>query len=84
MKNKFLVKIFLPASGHFYEMRIPRQLKIAQVVAMIVSYLQKNDEGEYVPTMEAMLYDMRNGRNLDGNAFVETSGIGNGSCLMLI
>lgn len=84
MADKLLIEIYLPASGQVYEMRIPRQLKVAQVTDMVTEYLKSKDDGEYVPTKEAVLCDRNTGKTYDTNAFIDRLGLENGTRLMLI
>lgn len=83
MKNKILLEVCLPAAERHYEVRIPRQLKVAQATGMLIGYLKKQD-GEYIPTEESVLCDMESGKALDSNAFIDTVGLHNGSRVMLI
>lgn len=83
MKNKILLQLCLPVVERNFDIRIPRQLKVAQVTDMIVEYLKKQDE-EYIPTGESVLCDMESGRVLDSNAFIDDVGLHSGSRIMLI
>jgi len=83
MKNKILLELCLPMAEKWFEVRIPRQLKVAQATAMLVEFLKKQDE-EYIPTEESMLCDMESGRALDANAFIDEAGLQNGSRVMLV
>lgn len=83
MRNKILLEIYLPAAEKSFDVRIPRQLKVAQVTGMLVEFLKRRDE-EYIPTMESVLCDMESGRAFDSNAFIDTVGLHNGSRVMLI
>lgn len=83
MKNKILLEVCLPAAERSFDVRIPRQLKVAQVTGMLVEFLKKQDE-EYIPTGESVLCDMESGRAFDSNAFIDTVGLHNGSRVMLV
>ncbi len=83
MKNKILLELCLPMAERCFEVRIPRQLKVAQATAMLVEFLKKQDE-EYIPTEESMLCDMESGRALDANTFIDQAGLQNGSRVMLV
>lgn len=78
-----MLEICLPAADRSFDMRIPRQLKIAQVTSMLAEFLKKQDEA-YIPTEESVLCDMENGRIFDSNAFIDTVGLQNGSRVMLV
>ena len=83
MKNKILLEICLPAAEKSFDVRIPRQLKVAQATGMLVEFLRKQDI-EYIPNGESVLCDMESGRAFDSNAFIDTAGLHNGSRVMLV
>lgn len=83
MKNKILLEVCLPVAERTYEVRIPRQLKVAQATGMLVEFLKKADDG-FIPTDESVLCDMESGRAFDSNAFIDAIGLHNGSKAMLI
>lgn len=83
MKNKIILEVCLPAAERSYDVRIPRQLKVAQATGMLVEFLKKQEEG-YIPTEESVLCDMESGRAFDSNAFLDTAGLHNGSRVMLV
>jgi len=84
MKNKYMVEVYLPAAGYSYEMRLPRQIKVAKATQMIIDFIRLRDEGEYVPGDDAKLYDMSSGMLYDWNAFVDKAGISEGTRMMLV
>lgn len=83
MRNKILLEVYLPAAERSFDVRIPRQLKVAQATTMLVEFLKRQDE-EYIPTRESVLCDARSGRAFDPNAFIDTAGLHNGSRIMLL
>ena len=82
--NKVLVEIFLPASGISYEMKIPRQLKVIQVLEMINNYLRNVEDAEYTPDADSVLCNANTGEIFESNAFIEELGLMNGAKIMLI
>lgn len=83
MKNKILLEICLPMVERSFDVRIPRQLKVAQATGMLVEFFKKQDE-EYIPTDESVLCDMESGRVFDPNAFIGEVGLHSGSRVMII
>lgn len=83
MRNKILLEVCLPAADRFFEVKVPRRLKVVQVTDMLVEFLRKQG-GEYIPTKESVLCDMESGNVFDSNAFIDTLGIHNGSRVMLV
>lgn len=83
MRNKVLLKICLPMVGKSFDVRIPRQLKVAQATGMLVEFFKKQDE-EFIPTEESVLCDMESGRVFDSNEFIDDAGLHSGSRVMLL
>ena len=83
MKNKILLEVYLPASGKSFDVKVPRQLKIAQVTTMLIDFLKKQDE-EFIPGNDSVLCEVGTGKAFDSNAFIEMVGLHNGSRIMLI
>lgn len=83
MKNSILLELCLPAAERSFEVRVPRQLKVAQVTGMLIEFLKKRDE-EYLPTEDSVLCDLESGRAFDSNAFIGCIGLQNGSRVMLL
>ncbi|MCM1026241.1 MAG: hypothetical protein NC432_07380 [Roseburia sp.] len=83
MKNKILLELYLPAAEKSFEIRVPKQIKVAQAVGMLVEFLKKRDEG-YLPTEDSVLCDLESGRVFDANAFIGCIGLQNGSRVMLV
>lgn len=82
--HKILIQIYLPANDCVYEMRVPKQLKIREVLNMLEPFLQRHANEGFIPHEDMILCDMDNGRTLDSNEFVERSGLHNGSKVMVI
>lgn len=83
MKNKILLEIYLPAAEKSIEVRIPRQIKVAQALGMLVEFLKRQD-GEYIPSDESVLCAMETGKAFDANAFIDNLGLHDGSQVMLV
>lgn len=83
MKDKILLEVCLPAAERSFDIKIPRQLKVAQAIDMLLEFLKRQEE-EYIPTRESVLCDMENGRAFDSNAFIDTLGLHDGSKVMLV
>lgn len=83
MKNKILLELWVPAAERSFDIRVPRQLKVAQAADMIVEFIKRQEEG-YLPTNESVLCDMESGRPFDPNAFIDGIGLHNSSRIMLL
>lgn len=82
--HKILVQIYLPANDCVYEMRVPKQLKVQDVLAMLEPFLQRHANDGFIPHKDLVLCDMDTGRTLNANEFIERAGLHNGSKLMVI
>ena len=84
MNNKALVEIFVPASGQKYDVYIPLDVKMSDVVTMVAGALSDLSNGRYKATGEAILCDADTGIIFNINMEVAELGIKTGSRLMLI
>lgn len=84
MNNKVLVEISVPAAGRTYDVYIPLESKMSEVVKMVAGALSDLSEGKYKATDEAILCDAETGTVFDVNIEVAELGIKTGSRLMLI
>jgi len=84
MNNKALVEIFVPAAGQKYDVYIPLESKMSEVIKMVASALSDLSDGKYKATDEAILCDADTGIIFNVNMEVAELGIKAGSRLMLI
>lgn len=84
MNNKALVEISVPAAGQKYDVYIPLECKMCDVVKMVAGALSDLSDGKYKATDEAILCDAETGIIFNVNMEVDELGIKTGSHLMLI
>lgn len=84
MRNKLILRVYLPASGETYEIKASRSLRVKQVTDILVSFLQGRGTGEYIPDNSAVLCDMKTGDEHEAGAYIGEAGILQGDKLMLI
>ena len=84
MNNKVLVEILLPAAGQKYDVYIPLDNKMSDVVKLVAAALSDLSEGKYMATDESVLCDADTGIIFNINTEVAELNIRNGSRLMLI
>jgi hypothetical protein len=82
--NKVLVEIFLPAANESFDVYIPVESKLSEVLQLVSSLLSDLSEGKYKATQDAVLCDAKTGMIFNINMAVSELGIQNGSRLMLI
>lgn len=84
MNNKALVEIIIPAASQKYDVYIPLDSKMSEVVAMVANALSDLSNGRYKATSDAVLCDADTGIIFNINTEVAELGIKTGSRLMLI
>ena len=84
MNKKALVEISVPAAGQRFEVYIPLESRMSEVVAMVAGALSDLSGGSYKATESAVLCDAQTGAIFNVNMEVAELGIKNGSRLMLI
>lgn len=84
MNNKALVEISVPAANRKFDVFIPMESKMSEVVKMVATALSDLSDGKYKATNEAILCDADTGIIFNINMEIAELGIKNGSRLMLI
>ncbi|WP_462410818.1 methyltransferase [Neobacillus sp. Marseille-QA0830] len=82
--NKVLVEIFLPAAGKSFDVYIPLESQMSEVLQMVSALLSDLSDGKYKANNHAVLCDAESGIIYNINMAVAELGIHNGSKLMLI
>ncbi len=84
MNIKALVEISVPAAEQKFDVYIPLESKMSDVIKMTASALSDLSAGKYKATEDAILCDADTGIIFNINIEVAELGIKNGSRLMLI
>ena len=82
--KKYLVDLYLPASGSHYDVYLPTGKQIGEATQLLVQIAESLSGGSYKGTTEAVLLDADSGVPLDRNTTVYDAGIRNSSKLILI
>ncbi|ALC89391.1 methyltransferase [Bacillus sp. FJAT-18017] len=82
--NKVLVEIFLPATGQSFDVFVPLDSRMSEVLQMVSTLLSELSDGKFKASRDAVLCDAASGIIFNINMFVSELGIKNGSKLMLI
>lgn len=82
--NKALVEISVPASGSKFDVLIPLESKMGDVLKLVSAALSDLSDGRYKASNDAVLCDAKTGIIYNINMEVAELGIKNGSRLMLI
>ena len=84
MNNKILVEIFVPATREKYDVYIPTESRMSEVLKMVSSALTDLSEGKFKANQDTVLCDSDTGIIYNVNMEVVELGIKTGSRLMLI
>jgi hypothetical protein len=82
--NKLLIELFLPAAGVAYDVRIPMNSRIGEIIPLLESCMSELADGYFVPNGDSVLCERTTGVILDVNKTPNEMGIINGAKLMLI
>ena len=82
--NKVLVKVFIPMLEKEYDLWIPINKRIYNVMILIVKGINEFSDGYYIPDKMPVLYDKATAKPYDINLKVKESTIRNGTELILI
>lgn len=84
MNNKALVEIFVPATAQKFDVYIPLESKMSEVVKLVSNALSDLSDGKYKAMDDSILCDADTGIIYNINVEVAELGIKTGSRLMLI
>ncbi|WP_413306415.1 methyltransferase [Bacillus sp. 1P10SD] len=82
--NKVLVEIFLPAANRSFDVYLPLESKMSEVLVLVSTLLSDLSDGKYKAMGNPVLCDTSSGIIFNINMAVAELGIQNGSKLMLI
>lgn len=81
---KILVNVYVPAILQGYDILVPDDLRIKNVVSLIVSVVAESSAQLYIPSGEECLCSAEKNILLRANATLEKYGIQNGDHLVLM
>ncbi|MEE0863275.1 MAG: methyltransferase [Lachnospiraceae bacterium] len=84
MNNKALVEVYVPAAEQTYDVYIPLESKMNEVVYLLSNALSDLSNGKFKATDETIVCDAKTGIIYNINIEVAELGIKTGSRLMLI
>ena len=82
--DKVLVKVYVPMLEGIYDVWIPSNKKICEIVMLLVKAINDLSEGEYIPTEIPSLYDRVTAEEFDFNLILRDTTIRNGTEVILI
>lgn len=84
MKNKVLVELYVPTIDEIYNLYLPVNRKIGNIIALLNKSLMEVTNGEFVGTEYTMLYNRNTGEMYDVNVSLRETNIRNGSSIVLL
>ena len=84
MKNKLIIKVFLPASAEMYEMKVSKNLTVRTVTEMLIEYIKGKNEGAFIPTSETILCYGDTGLEIEPSLLIGNLDLCSGKELILI
>ncbi len=82
--NKILVELYVPMIEEEYNIWIPTNRRIHNVIRLLVKAIHELTEGEYNPKNPPLLYDKQTAKAFDINLTIRESTIKNGSEIVLL
>lgn len=84
MKNKILVVLIIPEIDVKYDLFLPINKKIGNVITKIVKCIYELSGGKYILKNEMVLYNRITGKSYTPNVLIRETDIRNGTVLILI
>ncbi len=82
--DKILINLNVPTIERKYNLWIPSNQKIYEIIQLFVKGINDLNNGEYQPKKMPILYDKQTGTPYDMNLTVEEANIKNGTEIILI
>lgn len=83
MDNKYLVELHVPSLQQTYNVYIPVNRRVGNVVALLNKCLFELSNGEYRGSKSTCLYDRNSGQRYDANLLIRQTNIKNGSEIVI-
>ena len=82
--NKVLVKVYVPILEEQYDILVPVNRRIYNVIRLLTKAINALSSGYYMPTQKPKLYDKITAIAYDENISIRDSNIRNGTELILL
>lgn len=84
MENKYLVELFVPSIQKIYNIYIPVNRRVGNLILLLNKSVFELSNGEYHGNKNTCLYDRETGERLDANSLIRNTRIKNGSGIVLL
>ncbi|MCL1853219.1 MAG: hypothetical protein FWF88_09355 [Peptococcaceae bacterium] len=82
--NKILVELTLPAAEQTYDVYLPLESEIGEIVNLLCALFSDLARGKYMPTANTLLCDTETGDPFDKNKTAANYDLKNGSRILLM
>ncbi len=82
--NKILIKLYVPSIEETYDIKIPLNKKVSEVITLLIKAIDEFCGGTYNPEQIPRLYDLLTEEAIDVDLTVREAKIVNGMQLILI
>ncbi len=84
MKNKVLVELYVPSIDEVYNLYLPVNRKIGNIIVLLNKSLFELTSGSFIGTDVTMLYNRLTGERYSINSILRETNIRNGTSLVLL
>lgn len=84
MKNKILVKVIVPEIDESFDLYIPINRRIGNVITLLSKAIVDLSSNSYIVKTDSCLYNRITGKRYDSNELLRTTDIKNGATLVLL
>lgn len=84
MKNKVLVELYVPSIDEIYNLYLPVNRKIGNIIVLLNKSLFELTNGSFIGTDLTMLYNRQTGERYSINVLLRETNIRNGASLVLL
>ncbi len=84
MHNKILIVLEVPSIERKYNVFLPINKKISNIIVLLTNAISELTSGGYVVRGNEKLYNKINGTKYDSNVYLKDSDLSNGSIVILI
>ncbi len=82
--NKYLVDIYLPSISHHYNVYLPCNKNLGEVIGLLIKILESLSGNSFKGTLHSVLIDAESGHIYNTDLTVSDAGIRNASKLIFI
>ncbi len=82
--NKILIRLYVPSIEEKYDLKIPINKKVSEIIVLLIKAIDEISDGSYKPEQMPCLYTLLTEERIDANLKIRDTKIRNGTELILI